>query len=124
MPFIDSKVTVKMSDDQKEALKSSLGQAITTMNKTESYLMVGINDGYDLFMGGKKLDKGAYVEVSVFGDVTPKACDAMTGKICDIFADVLGIPGKYAPKESAYILERSVERFILKEKQGEMSDGF
>ncbi len=56
MPFIDSKVTVKMSDDQKETLKSSLGQAITTMNKTESYLMVGINDGYDLFMGGKKLD--------------------------------------------------------------------
>ena len=52
MPFIDSKVTVKMSDDQKETLKSSLGQAITTMNKTESYLMVGINDGYDLFMGG------------------------------------------------------------------------
>ena len=93
MPFIDSKVTVKMSDDQKETLKSSLGQAITTMNKTESYLMVGINEGYDLFMGGKKLDKGAYVEVSVFGDVTPKACDAMTGKICDIFADVLGIPG-------------------------------
>ena len=93
MPFIDSKVTVKMSDDQKETLKSSLGQAITTMNKTESYLMVGINDGYDLFMGGKKLDKGAYVEVSVFGDVTPKACDAMTGKICDIFADVRGIPG-------------------------------
>ena len=38
MPFIDSKVTVKMSDDQKETLKSSLGQAITTMNKTESYL--------------------------------------------------------------------------------------
>ena len=73
MPFIDSKVTVKMSDDQKETLKNSLGQAITTMNKTESYLMVGINDGYDLFMGGKKLDKGAYVEVSVFGDVTPKA---------------------------------------------------
>ena len=74
MPFIDSKVTVKMSDDQKETLKSSLGQAITTMHKTESYLMVGINDGYDLFMGGKKLD-------------------AMTGKICDIFANVLGIPG-------------------------------
>ena len=44
MPFIDSKVTVKMSDDQKETLKSSLGQAITTMNKTESYLMVGINE--------------------------------------------------------------------------------
>ena len=32
MPLIDSMVTVKMSDDQKETLKSSLGQAITTMN--------------------------------------------------------------------------------------------
>ena len=27
---------------------------------------------------------------------------------------VLGIPGKYAPKESAYILERSMERFAAK----------
>ena len=28
----------------------------------------------------------------------------------------LGIPGKYAPKESAYILERSMERFCHKVK--------
>ena len=33
-------------------------------------------------------------------------------------------PGKYAPKESAYILERSVERFILKEKQGKCQMDF
>ena len=93
MPFIDSKVTLKMSDGQKDELKSRLGAAIGTLNKPESYLMVGICDGYDLFFGGKKLDKGAYVEVSVFGDASPAACDKMTGKICDIFADVLGIPG-------------------------------
>ena len=28
---------------------------------------------------------------------------------------VLGIPGKYAPKESAYILGRAIERFMLRE---------
>ena len=84
MPFIDSKVTLKMSDGQKDELKSRLGAAIGTLNKPESYLMVGICDGYDLFFGGKKLDKGAYVEVSVFGDASPAACDKMTGKICDI----------------------------------------
>lgn len=29
---------------------------------------------------------------------------------------VLGIPGKYAPKESAYILERSIQRFVSADK--------
>lgn len=30
---------------------------------------------------------------------------------------VLGIPGKYAPKESAYILDRAIERFALQEEE-------
>jgi len=29
----------------------------------------------------------------------------------------LGLPGKYAPKESAYILDRAVERFVRKEHE-------
>ncbi len=61
MPFIDSKVTVKVTDQQKEEIKTELGKLITTLNKTETYLMVGIEDCYDLWLGGKKLDKGAYV---------------------------------------------------------------
>lgn len=93
MPFIDSKITVKMSEEQKDDIKSQLGKAITTLNKTESYLMVGICDGYDLYMGGRKLDKGAYVEVSVFGGLSSACCEEMTGKICDIFARTLDIPG-------------------------------
>ena len=57
MPFIDTKVTMKLSDSQKENLKAKLGKAISVMNKSETYLMVGILDGYDLFLGGKKLEK-------------------------------------------------------------------
>ena len=57
MPFIDSKLTVKVDDDKKEALKAKLGQAIGILGKTESYLMVGFEDDYTLYMGGKKLDK-------------------------------------------------------------------
>ena len=30
--------------------------------------MVGIDDAYDLWLGGKKLDKGAYVSVSLYGN--------------------------------------------------------
>ena len=57
MPFIDSKVTVKMSEDKKEQIKAKLGQAIGLLGKTESFLMVGFEDEYDLYMGGNKLDK-------------------------------------------------------------------
>ena len=70
----------------------------------------------------RELPRDAYIVDIASGEGgTDFACAREYG----IHADhVLGIPGKYAPKESAYILERSVERFILKEKQGEMSDGF
>ena len=66
MPFIDSRVTVKISDQQKEEIKAELGKLITTLNKSETYLMVGIEDSCDLWLGGKKLEKGAYVSVSLY----------------------------------------------------------
>lgn len=94
MPFIDSKITTSVAPDKKEKLKSELGKAISTLNKSETYLMVGIEDNYDLFMGGKKLDKGAYVSVSLFGNASSDAYNRMTGKICDIFERELGIPGQ------------------------------
>ena len=93
MPFIDSKITVPVSDEQKDNIKSRFGEAISTLSKPESYLMVGIEDDYTLYMGGKKLDKGAYVSVSLFGNASSDAYDRMTGQICDVYSKLLGIPG-------------------------------
>ena len=93
MPFIDSKVTVKITDQQKEEIKSELGKLITTLNKSEAYLMVGIEDSYDLWLGGQKLEKGAYVEVKVLGNVDAGASDKMTARLCEILEKELGIPG-------------------------------
>ena len=93
MPFIDSKITLPLVPEKKEALKTELGRAITLLNKTENYLMVGIEDNYDLYMGGKKLDKGAYVSVSLLGAANPDLCNKMTERICEIFDELLGIPG-------------------------------
>lgn len=92
MPFIDSKVTVSVTEEQKEKIKSELGKAITTLHKTETYLMVGIEDDYDLWMAGNKLDKGAYVSVSLFGNASASDYDNMTAKICEIYEQELGIP--------------------------------
>ena len=93
MPFIDSKVTVKVTDRQKEEIKSELGRLITTLNKSETYLMVGFEDSYDLWLGGKKLEKGAYVAVSLYGEAPKASYDKLTGQICRLLSEKLGIPG-------------------------------
>ena len=93
MPFIDARMSVKATDAQKEEIKSELGRLITTLNKSETYLMVGIEDSYDLWLGGKKLDKGAYVAVSLYGNAPKEAYDKLTGQICELLSRKLSIPG-------------------------------
>lgn len=93
MPFIDSRISMKLTPEQKETVKSALGAALPVLHKPESYLMVGIDDEYDLWFAGKRLEKGAYVSVSLFGEADSEACGRMTGEICRIFGEVLGIPG-------------------------------
>lgn len=94
MPFIDSKISLKVSEEKKEAIKTRLGQIISTLNKSENYLMVGIEDNYSLYMAGNKLEKGAYVSVSLFGEASSDAYNKMTGQICEIYEQELGIPGQ------------------------------
>ncbi|MCR5214323.1 MAG: hypothetical protein K6E10_07885 [Eubacterium sp.] len=93
MPFIDSKITVKVSDDKKESIKAKLGAAASIIGKPETYVMVGFDDEYTLYLGGKKLEKGAYVSVDVFGGSNSSRADDMTAKICQILEEELGIPG-------------------------------
>lgn len=92
MPFIDSKIAGKVSDAQKENIKTRFGKAVGLLNKSETYLMVGFEDNYDLYMGGKKLDKGAYVSVSLFGNGKSSAYEEMTARICQLYEAELGIP--------------------------------
>ena len=93
MPFIDVKLSKKISNEEKEELKSDLGKSISLMHKPESYLMVGICDGYDLYFAGKKLENGAYVSVSAFGRVNPADTQKMTESICAILSKRLAVKG-------------------------------
>ena len=93
MPYIDARITVKLSGNEKEEIKTELGKMISVIDKDEAYLMVGINDSYDLWMGGRKLKKGAYVEVSMYGNTSKDACSNLTGRICELLGKKLEIPG-------------------------------
>lgn len=93
MPFINSKVTVKMSEEKRDAIKAKLGEAISLIpGKSENWLMVGFEDNYDLYFQGNKNGESAFVEVSVFGSVPSSAASALTGEICRIFESELAIP--------------------------------
>ena len=92
MPFIDSKITIPVDDAQKEAIKTRLGKAVSILNKPESFLMVGIEDNYDLWFAGEKVDKGAYVAVEIYGNASSDAYNRMTGEICNILGEELDIP--------------------------------
>lgn len=94
MPMIDSKITISVSNEKREILKSKLGSAISILGKPESYLMLGFEDKYDLYFAGKKLDKGAFISVKLFGNEDSVACNNMTAKICEIFNTELDIPGE------------------------------
>ena len=92
MPFIDLRTTVPAAPAQREALKTAFGQAITALHKTETYLMVSIQDSCELWLGGRKLEKGAYVAVSLYGSAGAGDYNRMTGLVCSILSEHLGIP--------------------------------
>lgn len=106
MPFIDIKLSKKITDEQKEQLKSDLGKSISTLHKPESYLMVGICDGYDLYFAGNKLSNGAFVSVSAFGSVSSSDTDKMTAKICEMLSNRLSVKGS-----DVYITYAGVENW-------------
>ncbi|MBR7080391.1 MAG: hypothetical protein IKI40_07715, partial [Treponema sp.] len=78
MPMIQSKITGTVSQEKRDALKTELGKAISILNKPESYLMLSIEDNQDLYFAGRKLDKGAYVEVKILGSVNSASSNRMT----------------------------------------------
>lgn len=95
MPFINSKVTVKISDEKREVIKAELGKAAMIIGKPESYVMIGFEDEYCLYFAGEKLEKGAFVSVDLLGSPNSAAFEKMTAKICEIYEKELGIPGDH-----------------------------
>ena len=92
MPFIDSKVSVKVTKEQEVELKSRLGKAISLIpGKSEQWLMTGFQDEYHLYFRGDDSQPMAFIEVRLFGEPDKKAFSRMTTEITKIFGEVLGI---------------------------------
>lgn len=92
MPFIDSKISIKVSDEQEKELKTRLGEAISLIpGKSEAWLMTGFEDEYHLYFRGENNAPMAFIEVRMFGGPDKNAFQKMTAEITKIFGEVLGI---------------------------------
>ena len=92
MPFINSKVSVETTEGQRKELKSRLGQAIALIpGKSESWLMVDLEDNQKMYFRGDDSEPIAFVSVNCYGKPDPKAFARMTEELTKIYGEVLGI---------------------------------
>ncbi len=90
MPFINTKASCPITKAQEEAIKARLGQAITNLGKSESWLMVNFEDNCRLYFKGNKDATTVFVEVALFSKARDEQYDAMTAAVTDIICDELG----------------------------------
>ncbi len=92
MPAISVKTSTALSGAAKEAIKASLGQAITLIpRKSEKWLMVLFEDNVDIYLGGEKDEPTAFIETSLFGSASKEDYDALTKEITAIFTQHTGV---------------------------------
>ena len=92
MPFINTKVSVTITPEQENALKTQLGKAISAVRgKSESWLMLNFEDNCRMYFKGDNSKPLAFVEVKIYGSASASEYSLLTEKITDILGKVLGI---------------------------------
>ncbi len=93
MPFVNLKIAGPVGA-KKEAVVSAVTAAVQQcLGKPVRYIMAGVEEQQELWFAGKKMDKGAFVAVSCYGDAGGAAYSRLTGEICKILEQELGIAG-------------------------------
>jgi phenylpyruvate tautomerase PptA (4-oxalocrotonate tautomerase family) len=92
MPFIQTKVSIKITEKTEKAIKAELGKAIEIFpGKSENWLMLSFEDCCRLYFQGKNDQPIAFVEVKLFGKATDEEYSKMTATITDILKRRLDI---------------------------------
>ena len=92
MPFIDTKLNIRLSEEKEARLKARLGDAISNFpGKSEYWLMLNFTDNCRMWFRGYNNFPIAMVEVKLFGGAEEAVCAEMTRVICDLFHEVLDV---------------------------------
>lgn len=105
MPYINSNLTMKLTQEKKDIIKEKLGKLISILpGKGEEWLFVGFSDDKTLYFRGEKKEKAAVVEVQICGRVSRESKEELTGAICKLLKDELSIDG-----ESIYVIFHEID---------------
>lgn len=92
MPFINSKISKKITNEEEKIIKEKLGKAIELIpGKSESWLMLNFEPESHLYFKGNNEKETAFVEVKIFGNENKKAFSELTAEITKIYGEVLNI---------------------------------
>ena len=92
MPYINIKVSEKLTEEKKTELKAALGKAIEAIpGKSETYLMVCIEDGQSIWFAGDDSEPSAFIDVRILGHAKPEDFSRMTGELCRVCESLIGI---------------------------------
>ena len=92
MPYIEAKFSCKLDESKVEALKTAFGKAIEAIPcKSESWLMVNIEDAKSIYFKGNKDGDSAYISVAIFGKAAAGDYQALTEILCKKVSDITGV---------------------------------
>ncbi|GHV82416.1 hypothetical protein AGMMS49991_09740 [Spirochaetia bacterium] len=91
MPYIEVKLSQKLSPAQRDTIKAELGRLITIIpGKTEPDLIVDIADGRAMYMGGAQV-LCAYIDLRVYTKADEEAKKRFTRETFALLTRELGI---------------------------------
>lgn len=91
MPFIKIKTNVSVSKETEKSIVKSMGEAISLIpGKSESWLMVEVEDNCSLYFQGNDAP-ASIVEISIFGSASGNSYEDLTAKITDIINQKISI---------------------------------
>ena len=92
MPFIDTKLNIRLTEEKETILKTKLGEAIAAFpGKTEYWLMLNFTDNCRMWFRGYDRFPVAMVEVKLFGTADAASCEQFTKLLCKLFSEELSI---------------------------------
>jgi hypothetical protein len=91
MPYIKTITNAPISADKRESIKAQLGQDISLLGKSESWLMVDFQENSPLYFKGSS-DPAAIVSVDLYGAARPDAYSKLTASVTKLLTAQLEIP--------------------------------
>ena len=94
MPYISIKAASDKSilDDAEQTVKEFTENMSIILGKGTDTIMVNLQNSDTLFLGGKKLSKGALVKIMVFGDTSNTVKSKANDYICAFLKSKVNIP--------------------------------